>query len=115
MFERQDEFEMNRSVTEKNPYFQELNVLLEDIRNFMHEISYLSYGRDNIVLHKIGSISGNQILDSLSRTVESIRYCCMNANFADSYSLLRKYRDDAFYYIYILAVGDKTDLMQLLN
>ena len=41
MFERQDEFEMNRSVTEKNPYFQELNVLLEDIRNFMHEISYL--------------------------------------------------------------------------
>lgn len=115
MFERQDEFEMNRSVTEKNPYFQELNVLLEDIRNFMHEISYLSYGRDNIVLHKIGSISGNQILDSLSRTVESIRYCCMNANFADSYSLLRKYRDDAFYYIYILAVGDKTDLMQFIE
>jgi len=89
--------------------------LLEETRNFMYEMSFLAYGRDNIVLHKVGVISGNQILDSVSRTAESIRYCCLNANFADAYSLLRKYRDDVFYYIYMLTVGDKTDFMKYVE
>lgn len=93
MLEIPDDFEINRSVIKENSSFQELNTLLEETRNFMYEMSFLAYGRDNIVLHKVGVISGNQILDSVSRTAESIRYCCLNANFADAYSLLRKYRD----------------------
>lgn len=115
MLEIPDDFEINRSVIKENSSFQELNTLLEETRNFMYEMSFLVYGRDNIVLHKVGVISGNQILDSVSRTAESIRYCCLNANFADAYSLLRKYRDDSFYYIYMLAVGDKTDFMKYVE
>ncbi len=115
MLEIPDDFEINRSVIKENSSFQELNTLLEETRNFMYEMSFLAYGRDNIVLHKVGVISGNQILDSVSRTAESIRYCCLNANFADAYSLLRKYRDDVFYYIYMLAVGDKTDFMKYVE
>ena len=114
-FEIPDNFEINRSAIKENASFQELNTLLEEIRNFMYEIGFLTYDRDSIVLHQVGVISGNQILDSVSRTVESIRYCCLNANFADAYSLLRKYRDDAFYYIYMLAVGDKTDFMKFVE
>ena len=115
MLEIPDDFEINRSVIKENSSFQELNTLLEETRNFMYEMSFLAYGRDNIVLHKVGVISGNQILDSVSRTAESIRYCCLNANFADAYSLLRKYRDDVFYYIYMLTVGDKTDFMKYVE
>ena len=115
MLEIPDDFEINRSVIKENSSFQELNILLEETRNFMYEMSFLAYGRDNIVLHKVGVISGNQILDSVSRTAESIRYCCLNANFADAYSLLRKYRDDVFYYIYMLTVGDKTDFMKYVE
>ena len=106
MLEIPDDFEINRSVIKENSSFQELNTLLEETRNFMYE---------NIVLHKVGVISGNQILDSVSRTAESIRYCCLNANFADAYSLLRKYRDNVFYYIYMLTVGDKTDYMKYVE
>ena len=115
MLEVPDDFEINRSVIKENSSFQELNTLLEETRNFMYEMSFLAYGRDNIVLHKVGVISGNQILDSVSRTAESIRYCCLNANFADAYSLLRKYRDNVFYYIYMLTVGDKTDFMKYVE
>ena len=115
MLEIPDDFEINRSVIKENSSFQELNTLLEETRNFMYEMSFLAYGRDNIVLLKVGVISGNQILDSESRTAESIRYCCLNANFADAYSLLRKYRDDVFYYIYMLTVGDKTDFMKYVE
>ena len=115
MLEIPDDFEINRSVIKENSSFQELNTLLEETRNFMYEMSFLAYGRDSIVLHKVGVISGNQILDSVSRTAESIRYCCLNANFADAYSLLRKYSDDVFYYIYMLTVGDKTDFMKYVE
>ena len=108
MLEIPDDFEINRSVIKENSSFQELNTLLEETRNFMYEMSFL-------VLHKVGVISGNQILDSVSRTAESIRYCCLNANFADAYSLLRKYRDNVFYYIYMLTVGDKTDFMKYVE
>lgn len=115
MLERPDNFEINRSIIKENAHFQKLNVLLKEIRNFMYEMGFLTYGRDHIVLHQVGIVSGNQIFDSVSRTVESIRYCCLNASFADAYSLLRKYRDDVFYYIYMLTVGEKTDFMKFVE
>ena len=52
MLEIPDDFEINRSVIKENSSFQELNTLLEETRNFMYEMSFLAYGRDNIVLHR---------------------------------------------------------------
>lgn len=115
MFKIPDEFEVNRSGPNKDADFVKLNEVLFEIRNFIYELGFLTFGRDNILIHQIGVINGNQILDSASRTVESIRYCCLNGNFADAYSLLRKYRDDIFYYIYMLVVGEKTDIMQFFE
>ena len=115
MFKVPDAFEVNRSGPNGNADFVKLNELLLEIRNFMYKLGFLTYGRDSVLLHQIGVISGNQVLDSASRTIESIRYCCLNGNFADAYSLLRKYRDDIFYYIYMLVVGDKTDIMQFIE
>ena len=48
MLEIPDDFEINRSVIKENSSFQELNTLLEETRNFMYEMSFLAYGRDNI-------------------------------------------------------------------
>lgn len=52
MLEIPDDFEINRSVIKENSSFQELNTLLEETRNFMYEMSFLAYGRDNIVYIK---------------------------------------------------------------
>lgn len=40
-------------------------------------------GRDMSILRKAGVVSNSIILDSATRTMESIRYCRMNVNFAE--------------------------------
>lgn len=34
---------------------------------------------------------------------------------ADVYSLLRKYRNDLFYYVYLFTVADNSDLIQAVE
>ena len=106
MFSSIDEFEKNRNAISKNQDFIDLDETLTELRDFLSELGYLAFGRDISVLRRIGPVNGNIILDSATRTMESIRYCCLNANFADAYSLLRKYRDDLLYYLYLFAVAD---------
>lgn len=116
MYVVSEDFELNRHGINENEEIQKLNKLLSEIRDFIYKFGFLTYGRDMIIMPQIGAVSGNQILDSASRTVESIRYCCCsNGNFADAYCLLRKFRDDIFYYIYILAVGDKADITKFAD
>lgn len=115
MFSSANEFEKNRYGVSGNQEFNRLNDTLTELRDFLSELEYLAFGRDMSVLRKTGVVNGNIILDSVTRTMESIRYCCMNANFADAYSLLRKYRDDLFYYVYLFTVADKSDFTQFAD
>lgn len=115
MFNSANEFEINQYKVEKTPEFIRLDRILLEIRDFINELGFLSFGRDIHFLRGIGPVEGNTILDSSARTMESIRYCCLNANFADAYTLLRKYRDDLFYYIYLFAVADKSDFLQFVE
>ena len=94
MFSSINEFELNRNGVSTNQDFISLIDLLSQIRDFLSELGYLTFGRDMSVFRQTGVVNGNLILDSAARTMESIRFCCMNANFADAYSLLRKYRED---------------------
>lgn len=115
MFSSVDAFEKNRNGISKNQEFIHLNEVLTELRDFLNELGYLTFGRDMSVLRRIGPVNGNIILDSATKTMESIRYCCLNANFADAYALLRKYRDDLFYYLYLLTVADNSDLTQVAD
>lgn len=115
LFSISDEFEINREQTSANSEFIHLDESLAELRDFLNQLGYLAFGRDMLVFRRIGPVDGSVILDSATRTMESIRYCCLNANFADAYSLLRKYRDDLFYYVYLFAVSDDCDLMQFVN
>ncbi|MBD5089618.1 MAG: hypothetical protein HDT30_12570 [Clostridiales bacterium] len=115
MFSSMNEFELNRNGVSTNQDFISLIDLLVQIRDFLRELGYLAFGRDMSVFRQTGAVNGNIILDSTTRTMESIRYCCMNANFADAYSLLRKYRDDLFYYVYLFTVADNSDFTQYVD
>ena len=105
-------FEKNRNDVSREPDFNRLLEILTEIRDFLNELGYLSMGRDMSILRRTGVVNSSIILDSATRTMESIRYCCMNANFADAYSLLRKFRDDLFYYVYLFAVADNSVFTQ---
>ncbi|MBD5527616.1 MAG: hypothetical protein HDR02_04285 [Lachnospiraceae bacterium] len=115
MFSSINEFELNRNGVSTNQDFVCLIDSLTQIRDFLSELGYLAFGRDMSIFRRIGAVNGNIILDSATRTMESIRYCCMNANLADAYSLLRKYRDDLFYYVYLFAVADNSDFTQFVD
>lgn len=112
MFSPINQFEINRNGVSTNQDFISLIELLTQIRDFLNELGYLAFGRDMSVFRQTGVVNGNLILDSATRTMESIRFCCMNANFADAYSLLRKYRDDLFYYVYLFTVSNNSDFTQ---
>ena len=100
-----DEFEKNRQDVQKEKLFENLFLTITEVRDFIDDLGYLSFGRDIDIIAMKQFINANIVLDSTARTVESIRYCCLNSNFADAYTLLRKYRDDLFYYLYLLAVA----------
>lgn len=65
---------------------------------------------------KINSIKGitflnpNIIINSSLRTLYSIYSCCEHANFSDAYCLMRKYRDDLFFYLYIILISHETNI-----
>ncbi len=74
---------------------------LDDITLFLDKYGYLTFGRDFVFCKKYG-FSLQSIILSAEYTMGSIADCCRVACIADANTLLRKYRDDLFFYIYIL-------------
>lgn len=53
-----------------------------------------------------------QIIFSKLATLQNIDFCLKNNSITDAYTLLRKYRDDLFLYIYLLLINQKQKDMQ---
>ena len=78
---------------------------IKRIGRFIEQLSYLEFGRDYIICKKY-SFSLHKILTSTELTIGSIICCCESGCISDANILLRKYRDDLFFYLYLL-VYDK--------
>ena len=91
----------NRQLVEQDSKCQKAIQGLHRIEEFLNEFGFLSFGRD-FVLCRRQVISLQIISTSCELTVGSIIHCCESACLADAYSLLRKYRDDLFFYLYIV-------------
>ena len=103
-------FEKSYKQTEINNINQLLSIedylcLLEhidEVRVFIDSYSFLQFGRDmRFLLSSKTVFSANSILMAVEQTMGSIDSCCRLGNFADANVLLRKYRDDLFFYLYI--------------
>lgn len=83
---------------------QDCQLLLQKMREveeFMEDFSFLSLGRDHIICDR-WSLSLQRIITSVKLTAGNIISCCESACIADANALLRKYRDDLFFYLYIV-------------
>ena len=81
------------------------------VQDFIDDLGGLSFGRDTIFIIKKGiRVSPTKIYNSVVKTLQSIIGCCEYVNIADAYTLLRKYRDDLFFYLYLIVVSDNSDL-----
>lgn len=73
---------------------------LRKIEKFLSDFGFLSFGRD-FVLCENNVFSLQRVMTSAELTAGSIISCCESACLADANTLLRKYRDDLFFYLYV--------------
>lgn len=91
----------NRYIISQNPNCQKTIDAMREIEEFLCEFGFLSFGRDFIVCrNRIFSLQ--MVLTACELTAGSIIACCESGCMADAFSLLRKYRDDLFFYLYMV-------------
>lgn len=91
---------LNGKYVDTNTELQSLIKEMCKIERFLADFGFLSFGRD-LVFYKDRNFSLQGIITSVELTAGSIISCCESASIADANSLLRKYRDDLFFYLYV--------------
>lgn len=94
----------NTRFVKQNSECQQAINKLREIEKFLEEFGFLMFGRDFVfVASEENTIffSLSSVMISLELTMGNIIACCESACIADANTLLRKYRDDLFFYLYI--------------
>ena len=94
----------NARFVKQNPECQQVISKLREIERFLERFGFLTFGRDFVFgtsRQKTMFFSLNNVMTSLELTMGSVITCCESACIADANTLLRKYRDDLFFYLYI--------------
>ena len=99
-FESDSLWKSNYSQIAENVECQKKILEFVKIEKFLSEFGFLSFGRDFILCQeKVFSLQ--RLAISVELTAGSIISCCKAGCMADANSLLRKFRDDMFFYLYI--------------
>ena len=92
--------DMNKEIITKEDWYEDIMGQLKEVEKFISDMGWLTFGRDYMLCGE-KSFSLQNIIVSLELTAGSIATCVENAVFADAAILIRKYRDDLFFYLYI--------------
>lgn len=110
-----DDFSIsNRHFFLSNCEWQKLLHELEFAKNFIDDMGFLAFGKDMGVIRSscgIKFVYTNQILQSVAQTLQSMIACSKYGNIADVHILLRKLRDDLFFYLYVAVVCNNKDIL----
>lgn len=106
----------NKSILHECKSTLNLIVKFKKLESFLYDFNFLILGRDNIVC-KNYVFSLQTILNSSQATLGNIIECCKCFCLADAYTLLRKYRDDLFFCLYLVNydVNIKSGITQSTN
>lgn len=91
----------NNTTLNKSNDVLELIEQINSLETLLSDFSFLIFGRDNIIC-KNYVFSLQTILNSSQATLGNIIECCKCFCLADAYTLLRKYRDDLFFCLYLV-------------
>ena len=97
----------NKAFLQKNKNILNLLDQFKSLESFMDDLGFLVFGRDMIICEKY-MFSMQTILNSSQATLGNIIDCCESFCLADTYTLLRKYRDDLFFCLYIVLYDANT-------
>lgn len=91
----------NKAFLCEHPEYLSLLDALNALEEFFDDFGFLVMGRD-MILCKQYAFSLQIIFNSAQATLGSIIECCKCYCLADAYTLLRKYRDDLFFCLYLV-------------
>ena len=91
----------NRQYISQNKECERIILEMKEVEEFVSDFGTLSFGR-NIAFCGRNLIPLQLIMNGSELTLGSVISCCESGCMADAYSLLRKYRDDLFFYLYIV-------------
>lgn len=94
--------EMNKALVEKNDSCMKAIQSMKEIENFLGALGFLTFGRDFLYFGD-KAFSLQTILVSLELTAGNTVSCCEHGCMADANTLMRKFRDDMLFYLYISA------------
>lgn len=93
-------------ISKENDY-EFTNDVLEKLYRILDIIVENSDSSENFTLVNGKITYFHQIVFSKLSTLKTIDFCLKNNSITDAYTLLRKYRDDLFLYIYLLLINQK--------
>ena len=93
--------QMNHRTIEQDVECQKVISEMRIVERFLSNFGFLSFGRDYYFCGE-HIFSLQMVSTACELTVGSIISCCESCCISDAYSLLRKYRDDCFFYLYIV-------------
>ncbi len=102
----------NRIDISLNKDCQKVIYEMREVERFLSDFCFLSFGR-NTILCDARVFSLQTVLISAQFTVGSIISCCESACLADANTLLRKYRDDLFFYLYVVVYEAYAELQEV--
>lgn len=93
--------QLNQKMIAQDLECQKIIAEMHAVEKFLSDFGFLSFGRDFVLCGKY-TFSLQMISTAFELTTGSIISCCESGCIADAYSLMRKYRDDLFFYLYIV-------------
>ncbi len=102
---------LNRQTIAQDEVCEKLILEMRNVEKFLSDFGYLSFGRDFVICGS-RTFSLQTVSTACELTAGSIVACCESGCMADAFSLLRKYRDDLFFYLYIMTYDACNELEQ---
>ena len=89
---------------------------IRELIEFINNLAYLIHTNGHIILFVINNkkyLLRTELLDSAVSTLKTINFCLQECHIGDAYTLIRKYRDDIFLYLYFIECESEKDLFRL--
>lgn len=109
IFDKDLKYKRNKELVINDVKFTSLLEEIKYNKEFVYNLDELNYCKV-VKLDLDNPFFTSIILNSARLTLHSIQLCCENCNLADAHTLIRKYRDDLFFYLYILYVDNNTKI-----
>lgn len=112
-FNELSDFQRRRKLITSHNFFRDINSKIDSFIDFFDNLEMLIGGRNIKPFLGRGKvyIFDTQLVRSAMFTLNSIKLCVEYGSISDCNTLMRKFRDDTFFYLYLLEVDNNQEIL----